>query len=241
MNRKIVPVKQPRFGLSHLSSQTKHTSQYLLADWLSDSMAGTPCEQCSLTFDQHDFDFSLWYTYFHWPRWVYISIYILKQQLGPKIKDTSLVLMKLYIFICARIQRKNKYTFSNVKTLFALLVTHKEKRQSRIPVNLKTPNSHQPMFRPEVPPAPSTWKRPVREAKFNLKYYTSWNKVLHLYGSPKISNTYFSSLEKKKSDACYGTLVGTSLVSASHNTTSLWIGRSKVCNGRLFDTSCSNL
>ena len=37
---------------------------------------------------------------------------------------------------------KNKYTFSNytpsnVKTLFALLVTHKEKRQSRMPVNLK--------------------------------------------------------------------------------------------------------
>ena len=57
--------------------------------------------------------------------------------MGPKIIDTSLVLMKMYIFICARVQRKNKRTFSNVKTLFALLVTHKEKRQSRIPVNLK--------------------------------------------------------------------------------------------------------
>ena len=195
MNRKIVPVKQPRFGLSHLSSQTKHTSQYLLADWLSDSMAGTPCEQCSLTFDQHDFDFSLWYTYFHWPRWVYISIYILQQQLGPKIKDTSLELMKLYIFICARIQHKNKYTFSNytlsnytfsnVKTLFALLVTRKEKRQSRISVNLKKPNSRQPVFRPEVLPAPSTRKRPVREAKFNLKYYTSWNAKSYIYMAPQ--------------------------------------------------------
>ena len=45
----------------------------------------------------------------------------LQQQLGPKIKDTSLVLMKLYIFIRARVQRKNKYIFSdytffNVKT-----------------------------------------------------------------------------------------------------------------------------
>ena len=50
--------------------------------------------------------------------------------------------MKLYIFICAHVQRKNKYTFSNyilsnVKTLFALRVTHKEKRQSRMPVDLK--------------------------------------------------------------------------------------------------------
>ena len=51
--------------------------------------------------------------------------------------------MKMYIFICARVQRKkhactfSNYTFSNMKTLFALLVIHKEKRQSRIPVNLK--------------------------------------------------------------------------------------------------------
>ena len=55
--------------------------------------------------------------------------------------------MKLYIFICARVQRKNKYmfsnytfsnyTFSNVKTLFSLLMTHKEKRPTRMPVNLK--------------------------------------------------------------------------------------------------------
>ena len=74
------------------------------------------------------------------------SLFLL-QQLGSKIKDTSLVLMKLYIFIWARVQRKNKYTFSNytfsnytfsnVKTLFALLVTHKEKRQSRMPVSFK--------------------------------------------------------------------------------------------------------
>ena len=46
---------------------------------------------------------------------------MLQQQLEPKIKDTSLVLMKMYIFICARVQRQNKrtfsnYTFSNVKT-----------------------------------------------------------------------------------------------------------------------------
>ena len=45
--------------------------------------------------------------------------------------------MKMYIFICARVQRKYKYTFSNLKTIFALQVTHKEKRQSRMPVNLK--------------------------------------------------------------------------------------------------------
>ena len=51
--------------------------------------------------------------------------------------------MKLYIFIRARVQRnKLVYTFfnntlSNMKTLFALLVTHKEKCQSRMPVDLK--------------------------------------------------------------------------------------------------------
>ena len=50
--------------------------------------------------------------------------------------------MKLYIFICARVQRKNKYTFFNytfskVKILFVLLVTHKGKRQSRMLVSLK--------------------------------------------------------------------------------------------------------
>ena len=56
--------------------------------------------------------------------------------------------MKLYIFIHARVQRKKQaYTFSNytffnytiskVKTLFALLVTHKEKRQSHVSGNLK--------------------------------------------------------------------------------------------------------
>ena len=50
--------------------------------------------------------------------------------------------MKLYIFICTRVQRKNNYTFSNytfsnLKTLFALLETHKEKHPSLMPVNLK--------------------------------------------------------------------------------------------------------
>ena len=45
--------------------------------------------------------------------------------------------MKMYIFICTRVQRKNKLTFSNVKTLFALLETHKEKRQCHMSVNLK--------------------------------------------------------------------------------------------------------
>ena len=45
--------------------------------------------------------------------------------------------MKMYIFICTHVQRKNKHTFSSVKTIFALLVTHKEKCQSRMPVNLK--------------------------------------------------------------------------------------------------------
>ena len=51
--------------------------------------------------------------------------------------------MKMYIFICARVQRKmytfSYYIFSNVKTLFALLVIHKEKRPSRMPVNSKKP------------------------------------------------------------------------------------------------------
>ena len=124
-----------------------------------------------------------------------------------KIIDTSLVLMKMYIFICARVQRKTKLTFSNVKTetktnapvnvpkkethhksddlnrinsreftclpLFALPVTHKE----------KTSVSHAGQFEKDWIRA--SWcsgrkflshllpqKRPVREAKFNLKNYT---------------------------------------------------------------------
>ena len=48
--------------------------------------------------------------------------------------------MKMYIFICARAQRKKQaYTLANVKTLLALLVMHEEKRQSCMPVNLKKP------------------------------------------------------------------------------------------------------
>ena len=41
---------------------------------------------------------------------------LLQRQLGPKIKDMSLELIKMYIFIYARVQRKNKHTFPNVKT-----------------------------------------------------------------------------------------------------------------------------
>ena len=45
----------------------------------------------------------------------------------------------------------------------------------------KRPNSRQPVFRPEVPLAASTRKRPVREAKFNLKNNTGWkvNPYIH--------------------------------------------------------------
>ena len=107
--------------------------------------------------------------------------WFLQQQLGSKIKDTSLVLMKLYIFICARVQRKKQaytfsnYTFSNIKTIFALLVTHKEKRQSRMLVHLKKTEFTPAGVQARSPPARSIRKRPVREAKFNLKNYTGWN------------------------------------------------------------------
>ena len=72
----------------------------------------------------------------------------------------------VYLY-CARVQRKNKltfsnytffnYTFSNVKTPFALLVTHKEKRQSRMSVNLKkdrirTSRCSDREFLPHLPP-----------------------------------------------------------------------------------------
>ena len=67
-----------------------------------------------------------------------------------------LIYLFIYLFIA---------DFSN----FALLVTHKEKHQSRMLVDLKTLNSRQPVFRPELPPAPSTRKWPVREAKFSQK------------------------------------------------------------------------
>ena len=80
--------------------------------------------------------------------------------------------MKVYIFICARVQHKNKYTFSNytfsnMKTLFALLVTHKEKRQSRMPVNLKKTE-----FAPAGVQAKSS-SCTFHPKVFNLKNYTS--------------------------------------------------------------------
>ena len=45
-----------------------------------------------------------------------------------------------------------------------------------MPVNLKKPE-----FAPEVPPALSTRKWLVQEAKFNLKYYTGWNTNSYIY------------------------------------------------------------
>ena len=42
---------------------------------------------------------------------VWLLDWVLQQQLGPKIIDTSLVLMKTYIFICARVQRKKKLAY----------------------------------------------------------------------------------------------------------------------------------
>ena len=108
--------------------------------------------------------------------------------------------MKMYIFIRVRVQRKmhtfsnntlfnytfSNYTFSNGKTLFALLVTHKEKRPSSMPVNLK--ETKFAVFKPEVPPAPSTRKWPVREAKFNLKNYTGWNANSYIFNMVYTNN-----------------------------------------------------
>ena len=65
--------------------------------------------------------------------------------------------------------------------LFALLVTHKEKRQSFMPVNLKMTEFAPVGVQAEVPLAPSIRKRPVREAKFNLKNYTGWNANSYIY------------------------------------------------------------
>ena len=100
--------------------------------------------------------------------------YMKQQQLGSEIKDTSLVLVKLYIFIWARVRRKmrtlSNYTLFNVKTLFALRVTHDKRNVSLACQSIwKRLNSRQPVFKPEVPPAPSTRMWPVREANFNLK------------------------------------------------------------------------
>ena len=45
----------------------------------------------------------------------------------------------------------------------------------------KRPNSRQLVFRPEVPLAPSTRKRLVRETKFNIKKYTGWNANSYIH------------------------------------------------------------
>ena len=102
--------------------------------------------------------------------------------------------MKLYIFICARVRHKCigspiihsstyrpsptynlQLTIFNVKTLFALLVTHEEKCPSRMPVDLKKPEfapagvqagSSSRTFHPEVTGA---------GGKVQSKNYTGWN------------------------------------------------------------------
>ena len=86
--------------------------------------------------------------------------------------------MKMYIFIRARVQRKKKTT--SVRILQQYILQHENSLCLASDPQRKTSVSHagqfekdgirhQPVFRPEVPPAPSTWKRPVREAKFYLK------------------------------------------------------------------------
>ena len=64
-------------------------------------------------------------------------------------------------------------------SLFALLVTHKEKRPSRMPVNLKKTE-----FAPAGVQAGSssrTFHSEATEAKFNLKNYTGWNANSYIY------------------------------------------------------------
>ena len=112
--------------------------------------------------------------------------------------------MKLYIFIRARVQRKKTSVhilqlYILQLALFALLVTHKEKRQSRMLVDLKRPEfapggvqagSSSRTFHPEATGAGGKVQ--------SKKLYRLKCKLLHLHGSPKISNTYFSRLEQKK-------------------------------------------
>ena len=139
--------------------------------------------------------------------------------------------MKMYIYICTRVQRKasihsstwklkqNKCTHkcskkgntprkwrfksnqsreSTCLPFFALLVTHKEKRRSRMPVNLKKTEFAPAGFQAEVPLAPFTRKRPVQEAKFNLETIPVETQTPTFTWFPKISNTYFSTLEPKR-------------------------------------------
>ena len=89
--------------------------------------------------------------------------------------------MKMHIFICARVQRKSKHTFSNMKTLFALLVTHKEKRQSCMPVNLKKTE-----FVPagvQVRSSSRTFHLEATSAggKVQSKNYTGWNANSYIH------------------------------------------------------------
>ena len=117
--------------------------------------------------------------------------------MGSKIKDTNLVLMKMYVFICASVQRKNmgtfsNYTFSNVKTLFASLATHKEKRQSRMPVDLKKTEfaptgvqagSSSRTFHPEATGAGGKVqsKKPYRLKRKHLHLHLSFLPIIHCW------------------------------------------------------------
>ena len=143
--------------------------------------------------------------------------------------------MKMYIFICARVQRKKKTCIHILQVYFLQLyilqlenwnktnaLVNVKKKKGNTPrkwwfksnqlikrihvltsfclasdpqnVSLacrsiwKRPNSRQPVFRPEIPPAPSTRKRPVREAKFKkpvetqtLTFTSTFQNVILIY------------------------------------------------------------
>ena len=53
----------------------------------------------------------------------------------------------------------------------------------------------------KFPPAPSTRKRPVREAKFNLKNYTGWNANSYINNILSFSLVGLSTIQIKSSGA----------------------------------------
>ena len=130
-----------------------------------------------------------------------LFIYFVTAQLGSEIKDTSLILVKLYIFICARVRHKmctlSNYTLFNGTRLMSLISDpscccysensfclacdpRQEKHQSRMPVDLKKAEfapagvqarSPSHTFHPEVTGA---------GGKFQSKNYTAETQTLTL-------------------------------------------------------------
>ena len=105
--------------------------------------------------------------------------------------STSLELDDVYLYLHA-CSAECKHTFPNLKTLFSLLVTHKENHQDRMPVNLKKPNS---LYSVNIRSSSRTFHLEATgvggKVQSKKKLYRLKSKTPTFTWLLKVSNTYF--------------------------------------------------